>query len=147
MDQRDLDEAEQRAAAFDRLRRDHQTETAEDYVEMIADLIDATGEARLVDLAARFGVAHPTANKVVARLQREGLVATKPYRAIFLTEAGRQMAAMARHRHRVVVECLKAIGVSAPTAELDAEGIEHHLSAESLAAFERWLTRLQPGKA
>ena len=59
------------AAKFDRIRRAHQSEVAEDYVEMISDLIEETGEARTVDLAARFGVTSPTVNAIVRRLQRE----------------------------------------------------------------------------
>ena len=57
------------AAKFDRIRRAHQSEVAEDYVEMISDLIAETGEARTVDLAARFGVTSPTVNAIVRRLQ------------------------------------------------------------------------------
>jgi len=71
------------AAKFDRIRRAHQSEVAEDYVEMIADLIAETGEARTVDLAARFGVTSPTVNAIIQRLQREDLVETRPYRSIF----------------------------------------------------------------
>ena len=76
------------AAKFDRIRRAHQSEVAEDYVEMIADLIVDNGEARTVDLAARFGVTSPTVNAIIQRLVREDLVETKPYRSIFLTEKG-----------------------------------------------------------
>lgn len=125
------------AAGFSRVRQARQTETAEDYVEMIAELIDSHGEARIVELAERFGVAHATVNKTIARLQREGLVNARPYRSIFLTDAGREMADACRRRHRIVVEFLKSIGVSDEAAEIDAEGIEHHVSAETLAAFER----------
>ncbi|HCD50110.1 MAG TPA: transcriptional regulator MntR, partial [Alphaproteobacteria bacterium] len=60
------------AQRFERIRRAHQSEVAEDYVEMIADLIEETGEARAVDLAARFGVTAPTVNATVQRLAREG---------------------------------------------------------------------------
>jgi DtxR family manganese transport transcriptional regulator len=122
------------------VRQARQTETAEDYVEMIAELIDSQGEERIVELAERFGVAHATVNKTIARLQREGLVSARPYRSIFLTDAGREMADSCRRRHRIVVEFLKSIGVSDEVAEIDAEGIEHHVSAETLAAFERLVT-------
>lgn len=138
MDEQDhLADTGLQAAGFSRVRRARQTETAEDYVEMIAELIDSQGEARIVELAERFGVAHATVNKTVARLQREGLVSTRPYRSIFLTDAGRAMADACRRRHRIVVGFLKSIGVSEETAEIDAEGIEHHVSEETLAAFER----------
>src|SRR5262245_59196219 len=80
------------AESLRRTRRKHASETAEDYVEAIADLFDANGEARVVDLARRLGVSHVTVNRTVARLQRDGFVTAQPYRAIFLTPAGRRLA-------------------------------------------------------
>ena len=123
------------AAKFDRIRRAHQSEVAEDYVEMISDLIAETGEARTVDLAARFGVTSPTVNAIIRRLQREDLVETRPYRSIFLTEAGKALAESSRERHRIVRDFLVTIGVPGDIAEEDAEGVEHHVSEETLAVF------------
>ena len=123
------------AAKFDRIRRAHQSEVAEDYVEMISDLIEETGEARTVDLAARFGVTSPTVNAIVRRLQRENLVETRPYRSIFLTEAGKALAESSRARHQIVRDFLATIGVPETIAEEDAEGVEHHVSEETLAVF------------
>ncbi|MEC8805541.1 MAG: manganese-binding transcriptional regulator MntR [Pseudomonadota bacterium] len=123
------------AAKFDRIRRAHQSEVAEDYVEMISDLIEETGEARTVDLAARFGVTSPTVNAIVRRLQRENLVDTRPYRSIFLTEAGKALAESSRARHQIVRDFLVTIGVPETIAEEDAEGVEHHVSEETLAVF------------
>ena len=125
------------AAKFDRIRRAHQSEVAEDYVEMISDLIEETGEARTVDLAARFGVTSPTVNAIVRRLQREYLVETRPYRSIFLTEAGKALAESSRARHQIVRDFLVTIGVPEIIAEEDAEGVEHHVSEETLAVFAR----------
>ena len=125
------------ATKFDRIRRAHQSEVAEDYVEMIADLIAETGEARSVDLAARFGVTSPTVNAIIQRLQREDLVETRPYRSIFLTAAGQALADKARDRHRIVRDFLLTIGLPETIAEEDAEGIEHHVSAETLAVFAK----------
>jgi DtxR family manganese transport transcriptional regulator len=129
------------AERFKRVRDAHQTEMAEDYVELIADLIDKKGEARLVDLAGCLGVSKPTVNGTIQRLQRDGLVSSKPYRSIFLTEKGRGLAAASRERHRVVRELLIALGVDAETADADAEGIEHHVSEVTLAAFRRHLAK------
>jgi len=125
------------AAKFDRIRRAHQSEVAEDYVEMISDLIAETGEARTVDLAARFGVTSPTVNAIVRRLQREALVETRPYRSIFLTEAGMALAEASRARRRIVRGFLVTIGVPDSIAEEDAEGVEHHVSEETLAVFAK----------
>ena len=140
-DDRDGDEAlgdaERQAAVFTHTRRARRKEIAEDYVELIDDLIEANGEARLVEIARRMGVTHMTASKAVARLQRDGLVTTRPYRSIFLTGKGRQMALRSRRRHQIVLDFLKTIGVSDETARRDAEGIEHHVSEETLRAFTR----------
>lgn len=132
-----LSDPTRQAAGFDRMRQARQTEIAEDYVELIADLIADEGEARAVDLAERFGVSNATVNKTLARLSREGLVQTRPYRSIFLTEAGAEMAHHCRRRHQIVLDFLTRIGVPPEAAAIDAEGIEHHVSEETLAVFER----------
>jgi DtxR family manganese transport transcriptional regulator len=137
----DASSAEQKADSFRQTRYAHRLEVAEDYVELIAELIDSEGEARTVEIAQRLGVSHPTAGKTLSRLQREGLITRRPYRAVFLTDAGRELAEHARRRHQLVEDFLMAIGVSEERARIDAEGIEHHVSDETLAAFERLLQR------
>jgi DtxR family manganese transport transcriptional regulator len=129
-----------RAESFRQTREAHRAETADDYVELIADLMDERGEARTVDVAERLGVSHATVAKTVTRLQHQGLIVRRPYRAIFLTDAGRRLAEEVRERHRLVVAFLVSIGVSAETAHHDAEGIEHHVSDETLSAFKRFLS-------
>lgn len=124
---------------FQRTREDHARETAEDYVELIDALISERGEARAVDLAERLGVSPVTVGKTVQRLQREGYVTTRPYRSVFLTEMGKALAEHSRARHQLVLRFLGAIGVPEQVAEADAEGIEHHVSAQTLDAMRRWL--------
>ncbi len=120
-------------------RQQHAQERAQDYVEAIADLIAGCGEARATDLAKSLGVTHVTVIRTVERLQREGLVTTQPYRSIFLSDKGRTLAAKAKARHETVIAFLEALGISPYTARADAEGIEHHVSEETLAAFEQFL--------
>lgn len=120
-------------------RLQHAQERAQDYVEVIADLIASRGEARATDLAKSLGVTHVTVIRTVQRLQREGLVTTEPYRSIFLTDAGRKLAGKARARHEKVVAFLQALGVPPSAARADAEGIEHHVSDETLSAMEKFL--------
>lgn len=129
------------AERFQRVRDAHQTEMAEDYVELIADLIDQKGEARVVDLAECLGVSKPTVNNAIHRLQRDGFVKSEPYRAIFLTEKGKRLAVISKERHRIVREFLIAHGVDADTADMDAEGIEHHVSEATLEAFRKFLSK------
>lgn len=134
-------EASAQAEGFGRIREDHRAEIAEDYVELIADLIAARGEARAVDLAERLGVTNATVANTVAKLQRDGLVRSEPYRSIFLTDQGAELARHCKRRHELVVAFLEAIGVSEETAQRDAEGIEHHVSAETLDAFARFVAQ------
>ncbi|WP_370321492.1 manganese-binding transcriptional regulator MntR [Oricola sp.] len=131
----------QRAEAFQQARDARRSELVEDYVELIGDLIREGGEARQVDIAARLGVAQPTVARMLRKLAEEGLVQRKAYRGVFLTEEGRALAAMSRERHEIVERVLIALGVSPETAQKDAEGIEHHVSEETLAAFRRFAER------
>jgi DtxR family manganese transport transcriptional regulator len=127
------------AEARRRTREEHSQETAQDYVELIATLIGETGEARAIDLARRLGVTHVTVGRTIQRLQRDGLVTAQPYRSIFLTEPGRKLADESRRRHELVFEFLKSLGIPEAVAHSDAEGIEHHVSKETIEAFRRAL--------
>jgi DtxR family manganese transport transcriptional regulator len=124
-----------------RTRQEHSQEIALDYVELIAELIATTGAARVTDLARRLGVTHVTVNRTIQRLRRGGLVNAQPYRSILLTEAGRKLSEESRRRHEIVVEFLKSLGVPDAAAHLDAEGMEHHVSKKTLAAFVKHLER------
>jgi DtxR family manganese transport transcriptional regulator len=129
-----------------RTREEHSQETAQDYVEIIADLIANTGEARVIDLARRLGVTHVTVARTIQRLQRDGLVTSLPYRSIFLTGSGRKLSEESHTRHGVVVDLLKSLGVPELVAQSDAEGIEHHVSEETLQAFRKFLRRQKRGR-
>ena len=83
-------------------------------------------------LAERFGVTHVTAIKILRRLVAEALVITEPYKPVQLTAQGRRLALKCRKRHQLVEQFLQKLGVSAAIAAVDAEGIEHHLSPETL---------------
>jgi DtxR family manganese transport transcriptional regulator len=133
--------ARDQAENLSQTRREHASELAEDYVEAIADLVAETGEARVVDLAARLGVTHVTVNRAIVRLQKSGFVTSQPYRAIFLTDEGHRLAAACKSRHETVVQFLRALGIPERVAQKDAEGIEHHVSHDTLAAFKRALSK------
>lgn len=128
-----------------RTRRDHATELAEDYVEAIDEISQSAGKCRVTDLAKRFGVSHVTVNRTVGRLQRDGYATTEPYGPISLTPAGRKLARTARARHEIVYRFLCSLGVDPATAAIDAEGIEHHVSAETLKVMEQFAEKgLEP---
>jgi DtxR family manganese transport transcriptional regulator len=135
----DLPAAVTQARRFGKTRSAQSTALLEDYVELIADLLASAGEARPTDIARRLGVSHATAIKTISRLKRAGMATARPYRGVFLTEAGTALAQRVRARHRLVVDVLRAIGVPAEAAEADAEGIEHHVSETTLKAFARFV--------
>lgn len=123
--------------SFKKVRDAHKTENTEDYLEIIADLLNAKGEARIVDIAEKLGIAQATANKTVQRLQSQGYVNKEPYRSIFLTLKGQKIASTSKKRHIVVLTFLQNLGLDSKTAEADAEGIEHHVSDKTLKKMEQ----------
>jgi DtxR family manganese transport transcriptional regulator len=127
--------------SFGKVRRDHATEVAEDYVEAVSDIVHERGECRVRDLSEMMGVSHVTVTRTVARLQRDGLLMTAPYRPIELTARGARLAAASRKRHQLVLEFLLALGVPDEDARHDAEGIEHHVGSATLDRMERFLSR------
>lgn len=142
----DMPEEPAQALRFSKARTARLFALLEDYVELIADLHAAHGEARATEIAKRLGVTHPTALKSIGRLKREGLATARPYRGVFLTDAGVELANRVRARHRLMVELLLAVGVPAEVAETDAEGMEHYASEASLTAFALFLGRQRGSK-
>lgn len=134
-----LGDVESQAESFRRARSARRSELVDDYVELIADLIADGGEARQVDIAARLGVAQPTVAKMLKRLADDGLVTQRPYRGVFLTPEGSELALRSRRRHQIVESFLLALGVDPEDARRDTEGIEHHVSDATLAVFERFV--------
>ena len=141
-----LVDADTHVESFRQTRTNRRNELVEDYIELIDDLISDGGEARQVDIAQRLGVAQPTVAKMLKRLATEGFIQQKRYRGVFLTESGRALAAKSRDRHHIVEGFLRAIGVSEDVARIDAEGIEHHVSDETLEIFRTFVEK-NAGKA
>ena len=133
-----LNQTSKKSEPHRRTRSDHKTETAEDYVEAVAEILKEQQTCRVIDLARRFAVSHVTVNRIVDRLQKEGLLSTNPYQPIELTAQGKRLAATSRERHEIVFQFLLAIGIDAETAAIDAEGIEHHVSPKTLSCFKQF---------
>ncbi|KEA52412.1 manganese transport regulator MntR [Mangrovibacter sp. MFB070] len=134
---------EEHVEGFRQVREAHRRELVDDYVELISDLIREVGEARQVDMAARLGVSQPTVAKMLKRIAGMGLIEQIPWRGIFLTPEGEALAQENRERHHIVEHFLLALGISPETARVDAEGMEHHVSEETLAAFARFTQQQQ----
>ncbi|MFN8392648.1 MAG: manganese-binding transcriptional regulator MntR [Bdellovibrionota bacterium] len=129
------------AVPFQAARSQHSREAAEDYTELIAELIETKQEARTCEIAERLGISHVTAIRTLRRLQRDGYVSVQSHRPIELTQKGKRMATYCRQRHRLLVDFLLAVGVPKKAAEMDVEGIEHHISETTLRSIKRFLAR------
>tara|TARA_Y100001936_G_C15599402_1_gene420970 strand:- start:84 stop:479 length:396 start_codon:yes stop_codon:yes gene_type:complete len=124
--------------SFSKVRNAHKTENTEDYLELIADLHNNYGEARIVDIANKLDIAQATANKTIRRLQLQGYIKKEPYRSIFLTMKGQKIASLSRKRHNIVYSFLINLGLDKKIAAEDAEGIEHHVSEKTLIKMEKF---------
>ena len=123
--------------SFNKVRNAHKTENTEDYLELIAELLNSKGEARIVEIALNLGIAQATANKTIKRLQKQGYIQREPYRSIFLTLKGQKIASKSKKRHNTVYAFLMNLGID-KTASADAEGIEHHVSEKTLKKMEKF---------
>ncbi len=125
--------------AYRKVRADHATETAQDYVEAVSDIVHRQGVCRVKHLTEHMGVSHVTVSRIISRLRDERLVETEQYRPIRLTAKGERLAAESRRRHEVVLRFLLALGVPEAEAGSDAEGIEHHVGSSTLLRMEQFL--------
>jgi len=124
--------------SFKKVRSAHRTENTEDYLELIADLLNKNGEARIVDIAEKLDIAQATANKTIKRLHNQGYVKKEPYRSIFLTLKGQEIASNSKKRHNIVYNFLINLGVDRQVASADSEGIEHHVSKQTLIKMDKF---------
>jgi len=130
-----------RSRPFIATRKHHHLEIAEDYTELIAALIEEKGEARTCEIAKNLGVSHVTAIKTLKRLQNEGYIETSPRKPVALTSKGKRLASKSKKRHETLLAFLLALGVPRKVAEVDVEGMEHHISSHTLKAIESFLNR------
>ena len=124
--------------SFRKFRNAHRTENTEDYLELVAELLNSKGEARIVDIAENLGIAQATANKTIQRLHSQGYIKREPYRSIFLTYKGQKIASESKKRHNIVYNFLRNLGLDKNTASEDAEGIEHHVSEKTLKKMDNF---------
>ena len=127
------------SAAFSRTRADHAIEILEDYTEAIAQISKENGKCRVMDLARYFGVSHVSVIQVLQRLKTHHFIENSSHRPICLTEEGRALARECADRHSIVLKFLLKLGVSEKNALLDSEGIEHHISAETLECMKQFI--------
>ena len=108
------------------------SQSAEDYLERIHELIEAKGSAHVADIAQSLKVGQPSVTSMVQKLADKGYLRYEKYRSITLTDAGRAVALHIRDRHIVLANFFTLFGLDDETQARDIEGIEHHLSPDTL---------------
>jgi len=129
---------ENRAAPFKQTRKQHLLETAEDYTELIAELLSKQSNVRTCHLAKEMGVSHVTIVKTLKRLARDNYLKRDGVN-IILTGKGIKLAALSKKKHQILTQFLLKIGVPKDVAACDVEGIEHHISEITLEAIAKLL--------
>ena len=123
---------------YSNIRNQNKNEILEDYVEAIQEISEIKGDVKNADLSIHFGVSQATINKNLKRLISSKLATSEPYRSIFLTDEGKKLAAISKEKHEIVYQFLIKLGVSKKTAQYDSEGIEHHISDETLKLMKNF---------
>ena len=123
---------------YSNIRKKNKNEILEDYVEAIQEISEIKGDVKNADLSIHFGVSQATINKNLKRLISSKLATSEPYRSIFLTDEGKKLAAISKEKHEIVYQFLIKLGVSKKTAQYDSEGIEHHVSDETLKLMKNF---------
>ena len=114
-------------------------ELFEDYVEAINEInLIKKGSVKNVDLCKYFGVSNATVSKNIRRLIKEELVESEKYKNIFLTKNGKTLAEKSNTRHEILYKFLTKLGVPNKIAEIDSEGMEHHISKETLNIMKKF---------
>jgi Mn-dependent DtxR family transcriptional regulator len=113
------------------------SESTEDHLERIQELVDQKGYARVSDIAASLKLSRSAVSNMVRRLARRGYVNYEKYRGFTLTAEGRAVARHIKVRHETLAELLQLLGLSPETVEQEVEAIEHHLKPETLSIFSK----------
>ena len=119
------------------------TDRMEDYLEVIYELIQQKGYATVVDISESLNVSSPSVTKMLQRLDENKYLRYERYRGISLTREGVVMAENIHEKHSLLVEFLKMIGVDENIANIDAEGIEHHLHPETLKKLQVFINAVK----
>lgn len=115
----------------------------EDYLEQIHNLIEAKGYARAADIAQNLSISQASVTNMIQRLDAEGYLVYERYRGVTLTDAGKKIGQDIAHRHDVLTRLLSGFGLDAATVHRDVEGMEHHMSKQTLAVLTLLLEELE----
>jgi Mn-dependent DtxR family transcriptional regulator len=115
----------------------------EDYLEQIHNLIEGKGYARVVDIAKNLGISQASVTNMIQRLDAEGYVIYERYRGVVMTDSGRKIGQEIARRHEVLTRLLASFGLDPETVHQDVEGMEHHMSRQTLEVLTLLMEELE----
>jgi Mn-dependent DtxR family transcriptional regulator len=120
-----------------------QTRAVEDYLEQIHNLIESKGYARVVDIAQNLGISQASVTNMIQKLDAEGYLVYERYRGVTLTDEGRRVGQAIAKRHDILTRLLQRFGLDPETVHRDVEGMEHHISRQTLQVLTLILEELE----
>jgi Mn-dependent DtxR family transcriptional regulator len=111
------------------------SQSAEDYLERILELIQEKGFARVADIAMSLRVRQASVTDMVQKLARQGYLKYERYQDVVMTNKGRDVARRIQDRHKTLSRFFSLLGLDVATQREDIEGIEHHLSQTTVSVL------------
>jgi len=115
----------------------------EDYLEVIAELVELKGYATTLDISRYMSVSAPSVTKMLQRLDENEYLEYEKYHGINLTQKGTHIAETIRQKHGILLEFFEILGIGHDTANQDAEGVEHHLNPKTIKQLRKFITFLK----
>ena len=119
------------------------TTSEEDYLEVIAELVELKGYATTLDISRFMNVSPPSVTKMLQKLDEKGYLEYEKYHGINLTAIGRQVADTIRRKHSTLLEFFEILNVGKGIANQDTEGLEHHLNDKTIRQLRKFITFLK----
>ena len=129
--------------AAHKTKKTSSTTSEEDYLEVIAELVELKGYATTLDISRYMNVSPPSVTKMLQKLDENGYLEWEKYHGINLTEKGKQLANTIRQKHGMLLDFFEILGVGIDIANQDIEGIEHHLNPKTIRQLRKFITFLK----
>ena len=129
--------------AAHKTKKTSSTTSEEDYLEVIAELVELKGYATTLDISRFMNVSPPSVTKMLQKLDEKKYLEYEKYHGINLTDIGKQVADTIRRKHSTLLEFFEILNVGKGIANQDTEGLEHHLNDKTIRRLRKFITFLK----
>ena len=129
--------------AAHKIKKLSSTTREEDYLEVIAELVELKGYATTLDISRYMNLSPPSVTKMLQKLDEKKYLEYEKYHGINLTPMGKQVADSIRRKHSTLLEFFEILGIGKEIANQDTEGLEHHLNAKTIRQLRKYITFLK----